>query len=177
LISKEYTYPQHPLMNKPSREEFEKRFWERTTRRPPLPGQAIGCLCWTGTIRKRDGYGQVGWGRNNLLKPHRVAFEFTRGVVLTSNEHVLHSCDNPPCVEPSHLRIGTHRDNMADMAKRGRHHKLRGDSAPWSKLNSEAVRIIRAKEGEISTAALGELFGVTVQHIRTIQRGKAWREY
>ncbi|PSA69670.1 HNH endonuclease signature motif containing protein [Corynebacterium diphtheriae] len=59
-------------------------------------------------------------------KGHRFAFEQKHGVKLGSNEHVLHLCDNPTCVNPDHLFLGDHKVNMSDRAAKG-HYDLRGE--------------------------------------------------
>lgn len=82
-------------------------FWERVRK-------GDGCWEWTGFVRK-DGYGQ--FGRSKAA--YRAAWELANGPI-PPGAHVLHSCDNRLCVRPDHLRLGTHGDNMADMAARGR---------------------------------------------------------
>ncbi len=72
-------------------------------------------VCWVWrTYRKQSGYGEF-----DRIGAHRVAFWLATGVE-PGDAHVLHSCDNPPCVRPSHLRLGSHLDNMADKVRRGR---------------------------------------------------------
>jgi hypothetical protein len=78
---------------------------------------ANGCWIWTGR-RYTKGYGQASFrGRN--IRAHRYAYEAWKGPI-PAGMMVLHSCDNPPCVNPDHLRIGTARDNMMDAIQRGR---------------------------------------------------------
>lgn len=75
-----------------------------------------GCWPWKGNLTR--GYGRVNIGRIKA-KPHRVAWEMANGPI-PAGMFVLHRCDNPACVNPAHLAIGTHDDNMADMVTRGR---------------------------------------------------------
>lgn len=79
-----------------------------------------GCIIWTGS-KDTDGYGQIGLGdgpdRNR--KTHRVVYAMAYGE-FDQSLHVLHTCDHPSCIRPSHLFLGTHADNMADMAQKGR---------------------------------------------------------
>jgi hypothetical protein len=77
---------------------------------------ATGCWEWTGGLFA-SGYGAVGVDRK-VLKAHRVAWALYRGEV--GAWHVLHRCDNPKCCNPDHLYLGTHADNMADRAAKGR---------------------------------------------------------
>ena len=76
-----------------------------------------GCWLWTGT-RHRQGYGLLTVG-GRPLKAHRASFLLANGYLMTDMK-VLHTCDNPPCVNPAHLRLGTQADNVADMVAKGR---------------------------------------------------------
>lgn len=82
-----------------------------------------GCWEWAGA-RNDKGYGQLGvYGTKHYA--HRVSYELATSDYLLSDstrgDVVMHSCDNPPCVNPSHLSRGTHQDNMDDMVTKGRH--------------------------------------------------------
>jgi len=75
------------------------------------------CLVWTGS-RNKDGYGTTKYmGRS--ITAHRMSYLLCNAEIPTGM-HVLHKCDNPPCVNAEHLYLGTHRENMADMARKGR---------------------------------------------------------
>ena len=93
-------------------ESIEEKLARKTMRR------AGGCLVWTGTT-DRDGYGQV---RINykIVQVHRLAWSLANKQPVPEGKFILHSCDNPPCCEPSHLRPGTHEENMIEMNARGR---------------------------------------------------------
>lgn len=84
------------------------RFWARVQR-------GDGCWLWTGA-RNEFGYGRVSI-RSRVYKAHRVAWYLARGPVPDGID-VLHSCDNPPCCNPAHLHLGTHRQNMREMVAR-----------------------------------------------------------
>lgn len=88
-----------------------ERFWSKVTK-------SDGCWEWT-AHRDKKGYGSFGFS-GKVQKAHRVAYILTFGE-LPDGAHILHSCDNPSCVNPGHLRTGTHTDNMQDKVMRGRH--------------------------------------------------------
>lgn len=89
---------------------------------------ATGCLEYNG-YRNELGYGQFRDGRGPLLRVHRLAYENLIGP-LSKDMEVLHSCDNPSCSEPAHLRAGTHAENMRDMCERKRHWQADWTSCP-----------------------------------------------
>lgn len=90
-------------------ERLVAAFWKHVT-----PGADNECWEWSGT-RHSDGYGLVGG-----CYAHRISEQIHHGPI-GAGLHVLHSCDNPPCVNPAHLRTGTHSDNVRDAVERGRH--------------------------------------------------------
>lgn len=95
-----------------SRRPLADRFWEKVDRSGD---------CWTWTAyRNPAGYGEINLGgRLGAVLAHRVAYELTFDVA-PGDLHVLHRCDNPACVRPDHLFLGTHIDNMRDMTAKGR---------------------------------------------------------
>jgi hypothetical protein len=90
-----------------------------------------GCIPWIGCTNK-DGYGVISSGRRDgrMLLANRASYELFVGPI-PQGLHVLHSCDNPPCINPVHLFIGTQAINMADKKSKGRMHKRRPGSRRW----------------------------------------------
>lgn len=129
------------------------------------------CLVWARTVNK-DGYGYISFG-GQKYSVSRLAYAVWHGDPGTA--HVLHRCDNPPCILPEHLSLGTHRDNMADRNAKGR--QAKGESNGRNKLTSEAVRLIRelAATG-YAYSRLASAFGVDPTTVRDIVRGRIWSE-
>lgn len=93
------------------------RFWEKVDK----SAGPDGCWPYMG-FRKWDGYGWLARtidGKQKHMTAHRCAWILTQGFP-PEGMHLLHKCDNPPCCNPTHLRLGTHDENMDDMRKRGR---------------------------------------------------------
>jgi hypothetical protein len=134
---------------------------KRTTR-----DEKAGCLIWMGA-KNSLGYGVVERGGINLYV-HRLVVGAAPGDV------VRHACDNPPCINPEHLQIGTQADNIADAVRRGR--IARGNQLPQAKLSPEIAEAIRSEyaAGGVSQARLGKKYGVHQVRISQIVRGKSW---
>lgn len=143
------------------------RFWEKTRDVPSQPG----CLEWH-AYRNSTGYGKFTlFGRSEYA--HRVAYELSVGRI-PDGRHVLHTCDNPACVAPWHLRVGTHDENMRARTARGRGGGP--ESGPGKKLTADDARLIRRLNDEGWTYnQLASRFGVTHYHIGRIVRGVSWR--
>ncbi len=147
------------------RRTAEERFWNRTILVPS------GCREWSGPRLPR-GYGLVAFGDERWLT-HRKAWELTHGPIPDGLD-VCHTCDNPPCCEPSHLFLGTTLDNIADKIRKGR--QARGEAIGGVRLTAEWVRRIRAelllgtKRSELARA-----YGVHIGTIGVIARNQTWQ--
>lgn len=161
--------PDIPL-REPGR-SLEERFWARVDKREADE-------CWAWDVADAYGYGWL-WvhGRGNI-KAHRLSWEIANGPI-PKGMNVCHRCDNRICVNPAHLFLGTHADNVADMwaKERGSAPPLhRGERNPSAKLTDDAVRQIRALHatGEHSQAALARRFRVTQSAVWQVIHRKKW---
>jgi hypothetical protein len=96
--------------------------------------RADGCWLWKGS-RSKSGYGQIGHGRLNNFRAHRVAYQVLVGSI-PKGMCVLHRCDNPACCNPAHLFLGTNADNSADMVAKDR--QCKGERH-WTKKRTPLV--------------------------------------
>jgi hypothetical protein len=129
---------------------------------------ASECWQWMGSTDK-DGYGVFSYERKTL-KAHRVALELS-GVHVEKGQFVCHTCDNPKCINPAHLYVGTPQRNVADKVERQRQPK--GEGIHAAKLTSDAVLAIRAS-GE-TDEALSRRYGVSRSAVTLARNGTTWR--
>jgi hypothetical protein len=131
---------------------------------------STGCWLWLGAVNK-DGYGKIKVDRKHLTA-HRWSWVLHKGPI-PDGAHVLHHCDVPGCVNPSHLFIGSNADNVADREGKGRGHKL--PIHREAKLTAEEVLEIRRLKGIHTNHALAKRFGVHHSHISRLQNVKYWK--
>ena len=145
-----------------------ERFWSKV--RCP----SVGCWVWVAGT-DRDGYGRI-WINGNTLMAHRYSWEIHFGPI-PEGLNVLHHCDNPPCIRPSHIFTGTAADNNRDCRNKGRHGCgiNHGSAQGTSKLTEIKVRVIRAYENVISKKGLAEIFKVDATTISHIHSHHSWR--
>lgn len=153
-----------------------KRFWDKVDVRGPDE-------CWEWTSYRVDGYGRFWLGCSMLA--HRVSW------ILTHSDPgdicVLHRCDNPPCVNPTHLFLGTRQDNNRDKIEKGRdwhptgtQHWMRnqpekinrGEQCPQSKVTEDDVRAIR-KDQRLQRIIAWE-YGISQAVVSKIQLRQSW---
>ena len=146
--------------------ELRKKFFARIA---VVPGSE--CVEWTGP-RLKAGYGKM-YALGRQRQATHVSWYLRHGV--WPDQSVLHRCDNPPCVNPEHLFLGSARDNAHDRDTKGRHRPLRGEEAPWTKLSYFDVREIQAlTETRMSLKEIADLFGVSVPYVSSLRHGR-WR--
>lgn len=154
---------------------LDVRFWAKVDRRGPDE-----CWPWTGSTSRGYGYISPGGPRHMIVPAHRVAWELANDASIPDGLWVLHRCDNPVCVNPAHLWLGTVADNNRDMFAKGRgwqqvhpERMVRGERHHNSVLTDIEVREIRDRyeSGETNQSALGREFGVSHSTIQRIVRG------
>ena len=132
--------------------------------------------CWEWTAYKSSGgYGHFRF-RGKDRGTHRFSWLLHNGII-PEGLCVLHDCDNPACVNPAHLFLGTHKDNTQDSIKKGRWPDRNGEAAGGSKLTEAQVLSIRAeyKIGNISQRELARKYNVSHDTIWRIVTRKSWR--
>lgn len=133
------------------------------------------CIEWRGA-RHRQGYGSQRVGGRTVLA-HRVAFERANGPI-PNGLHVLHRCDNPPCVNPEHLFLGSHQDNMDDRQRKGRTRTpeaLCGSASSCARLTEVDAGVIRhLAECDVNQGRIARLYGVSQTMVSRIKLRKAW---
>ncbi len=163
------------------REPMQARFWRQVDK---TPGQGPNGKCWIWTgLRHRQGYGKLWDYQGRIILAHRFSWELHNGPI-PSGKLVCHDCDNPPCVNPEELFIGTHKSNMQDKIAKGRAgecvpiNPCKGEQHHHATLTEEIVAEIRrmASTGSWSQAQIGNKFGTSQTNVSMIIRNKAWRK-
>lgn len=152
------------------KKSIEDRFWSK------VPSITSTKTCWEwGAGRHERGYGTFRLN-GKMLKAHRVAWELTHGEI-PDGLWVLHKCDNPACVNPNHLFLGTHQDNVDDKVSKNRQAKQAGEKHPQHKLTLKQVNSIRSQyvPGKVSQEKLARDFGVGQSEISDIINRKRWQ--
>lgn len=147
------------------------RFWEKVA----VMGED-DCWNWTAST-DGGGYGifMVSPNPRIMEKAHRLSWMMINGSI-PDGLYVLHACDNPACVNPNHLFLGTHLDNMKDKVSKGRQTRLPGEQNGRNILSEIDVRnIVRLHEQGMSYRKLSKKFGIGNTQIGRIIRKETWR--
>lgn len=146
---------------------LHKRFWAKVIKTD---------TCWNWRGSTNNGRGMI--NINGVPKfSSRVSWELSFGKIL-DGLCVCHKCDNPLCVRPDHLFLGTHKDNMRDAIKKGRFKYppiMKGEENPTAKLNWNIVREIRANKKD-TLSAMAKKYNVCIATIGNIKNYKVWKE-
>lgn len=155
------------------KQSVEERFWKYIDK---LDGNN-SCWLWVGS-KNRHGYGTITVDGKSLLA-HRVSWEIHFGAIPSHESYhglcVLHKCDNPPCVRPDHLFLGTNRDNAIDKIDKNRQAVFAGEHNPRSVLTEKDVKEIRGRcaDGERQTDIARE-YGVSKYAVWRVIHRKNW---
>jgi hypothetical protein len=157
--------------------ELEKKPWETLLQNPERvwskAEKTTDCWNWQGRITKY-GYGQLSAGNVEVLA-HRAAY-FLANPEMDKSLCVMHSCDNPKCINPSHLSLGTHAENMADMKKKGRRKsvntKERNGRSKLSMSAASSIRFMRDSGSHLKQIA--EKFNVSISTIARVCNKENW---
>lgn len=130
--------------------------------------------CWAWSGNRPDGrYGHFSIN-GAIVKAHRWMYQFLNGPI-PEGLVVRHRCDNPACVNPQHLDIGTPAQNAADMVERGRNDNRKGERHPLAQVSASAVLMIRREAANGRTqSAIAKEFGISRQQVGKIIRRDNW---
>lgn len=136
--------------------------------------------CWTWLARKdKNGYGSFRLGKTMVLA-HRFAWVLHTGELIPKGKQVLHNCDNPQCVNPAHLFLGSHKQNMQDMAKKGRAPgaggKRLGSKNPNCKVTEKQVKLVRLRHAQgVKRKDIAAEFGLSPGGLDGIIYNRNWK--
>lgn len=142
----------------------EQRFWAKVDK-------TDGCWLWTASTTAK-GYGQLQVRPGVMSSAHRYSYTIHNGVI-PDGLHILHTCDNPRCVRPDHLFLGTNKDNSRDMVAKGRCNPPKGVRASNAQLTDALVRLIRVSP--LSARELAETLDVTTTAIYLVRNRTNWK--
>lgn len=150
---------------------FSPRLYKRFSQMTPVAADNE-CWLWKGRLDAK-GYGFIKVG-NLSTRAHRIAWAINSGVMPPKGMVVRHTCDVPRCVNPSHLVLGTVKDNVQDCVQRGR--RAKGEKVGQSKLTENDVRAIRAAWANGETqASIADRYGLTRPAIGAVVRRVNWK--
>ena len=160
-----------PEENSRTHAPLDDRFWRYVEK-------TDDCWMWVGGSKSQNGYGmiQIDGKRSSKVLAHRLSYEIHKGVI-PDGMVVMHNCDNPSCVNPDHLSLGTQSQNIIDAFAKGRKmskppHKF-GESHGASKLmESDAIEILKSME---AAKILAAKYGVHKSAIDRLRSGKTWK--
>jgi|SRR3990172_11883214 len=135
------------------------------------------CWIWNGSKNNR-GYGQFNLrkssGEKTIVLAHRFSYEIENGPI-PFKLCILHKCDNPPCVRPDHLFLGSQVDNAIDMINKGRGNKVNGIRNANSKLTTEKVIKLRSLYDQgVKVSVLCKMFGVSHNTASKVAQRRWW---
>ncbi len=151
-----------------------EQLYEQSTTEPNT-----GCWLWTRGVAAKMGYASVYVGRSRTggrnAGGHRLAWAALHGAV-PAGMCVCHRCDQPSCVNPDHLFLGSHRDNTRDMIRKGRKPVLCGEKSPTAVRTESTVReVLRSHRGGEGPTSIARRMGMTLHAAKALIYGRKWR--
>jgi len=146
----------------------ERRFWSKVRR-----GNAEECWEWVGGSWNKNGYGLFHTSEpRKMVTAHRFSWKLSNGDA--GDRLVCHHCDNPKCVNPAHLFLGTQQDNMADKCRKGR--QARGERSGHVRLTEAVVMDIRARRAAGAVMReIAEALGLSISTVTKVANRQTWR--
>lgn len=135
-----------------------------------MPEPMSGCWLWYGAVNNH-GYGKI-WDGEKIEMAHRLAYRLHNGAI-PAGVWVLHRCDNPACVNPQHLFLGTPKDNSQDMAAKGRAGKSK-HAAKISALQATEIQQLPHRLGFGEARRLAAHYGLSAGGFYKVRRGQRW---
>jgi hypothetical protein len=150
------------------KKSVEERFWKYVNK-----DCENGCWHFTGSL-SNNRYGKLGVN-GKFISAHRFSYQLSYGEI-PEGMHCCHKCDNPRCVNPDHLFIGTRSENMQDMLNKNRGNKVKGSLHHSSKLTEDQVLSIKKRiaSGE-KQCNIAKEFGIANCQITYIKNGRNWK--
>lgn len=151
---------------------IEDRFWSKVDKAEE------GCWNWTAAtlLPPHLPYGRFSYEGGKHVYAHRFSWELHHGRI-PKGKLVLHRCDNPRCVRPEHLFLGTHLDNMRDKIAKGRVVACPGEKNGQARLSLKDIKAIRELHSAgLSYKKIAPMFGISFQHVGRIVNRVRWRQ-
>lgn len=150
-----------------------ERFWAKVDKKSaPIKNKRLGrCWLWIGA-KDRNGYGVVRIGGKNY-SAHRLSWEWANNQKIPDGMVLIHLCDEPSCVKPSHLTIGTQINNIEDRVKKNR--SARGQQNGKARLTEKDVKLIKKLRGRgMTESSIAELLEVSRSAVANVLHHRSW---
>jgi len=157
------------------KEESIERFWNKVDKNgPSLKKEMTNCWLWKGAIDK-SGYGIMCMKKHfkRQTSAHRISWTLINGKIPELKE-ICHKCDNPRCVRPDHLFVGTHKENMND--RDGKNRNAKGELNGRSKINSnDVIKIRKLSESGLKYTKISNMYKIDRKTVKDIVVRKLWK--